>query len=216
MVETKVNARPRLSMTGRHKHLLREQGMIPAVVYGKGITSQPIEVEAKALQSAIQSKGRNALIDLVLKGEQGDIKYVVMLKEIQRDPIKQNLVHVDLCKISLKDKLHTMISVALKGEARGFVNGGIIQAGAREIEVECMPEKIPESIQVDISSMDIGDHLTVADLGETAEYKILTDPETVLVTLITTRMAEADVAAAPSPAATETSTAAEKTGAKGE
>ncbi|MHB9094471.1 MAG: 50S ribosomal protein L25/general stress protein Ctc [Eubacteriales bacterium] len=190
MVEVKINARVRPSKTSSYKHSLRNKGIIPAVIYGEGITSQPIELDARDLETAIQKKGRNALINLVLKDKQGENKYVVMVKEIQRSPIRRELVHVDLCKISLKDKLHTSVSVSLKGEARGLVNGGVIQSGLREIEIECMPAKIPDTISLDISPLDIGDHLSVADIPESPDFKILTEPEAVLVTMIASRMAE--------------------------
>lgn len=190
MVDVKINARVRPSKTSGYKHALRGKGLIPAVVYGKTITNQAIELDAKDLESAIRKRGRNALIDLVLKGKQGENKYVVMVKEIQRDPIRREIVHADLCSISLQEKIHTSVPVVLKGEPKGLIYGGIIQSGIREVEVECMPANIPEAIQLDISSLEIGDHLIIADIPEVPDYKILTEPDDVVVTVVAPRVAE--------------------------
>lgn len=191
MVNVKISASLRSSKTKSYKHQLRKQGLVPAVVYGKGV-SEAIEVDVKDLESVIRKKGRNALIDLGLKGKKDNNKYVVMVKEIQRDPIRREIRHVDLCKISLDEKIHTTVSVVFSGEARGLINGGIVQHGIRDIDIECLPANIPEQIMVDVSALDIGDHLCVADLPQHQGYKITTDPEAVLVTVVASRTADAE------------------------
>lgn len=199
MVEIKINASPRPSKTNSYKQHLRGKGLVPAVVYGKGIANEAIEVDVKEVESAIRKKGRNALIDLVVKGKQNNNKYVVMVKEIQRDPIRREIMHVDLCKISMQDKIHTTVPVVFTGQAKGVVNGGIMQAGLREVDIECLPANIPENITVDVSSLDIGDHLAVADLPRSQDFQINSDPEAVLVTVIAPRAVAAETANAPGP-----------------
>lgn len=203
MVEVKMLANLRPSKTNSYKHSLRKRGLVPAVVYGKGV-NEAIEVNVKEIEAAIRSKGRNALIDLGLRGKRENNKYVVMVKEIQRDPIRREITHVDLCNISLVDKIHTTVPVTFTGEARGLINGGVVQAGLRDIDIECLAGNIPENLIVDISSLDIGDHLTVANLSQSQDYQITSDPEAVLVTLVATRTAEtADMpgpAVVPAPA----------------
>lgn len=210
MVEVKLMANIRPSKTNSYKHNLRKRGLVPAVVYGKGV-NEAIEVNVKDIEAAIRSKGRNALIDLGLRGKKENNKYIVMVKEIQRDPINRQITHIDLCNISLQDKIHTTVPVTFTGEARGIINGGIVQAGLREIDIECLPANIPDNLTVDVSSLDIGDHLTVADLPQSQDYQIISDPEAVLVTVVATRTAEpaetADMpgpAVAPAPAKKET------------
>ena len=190
MVEVRINADMRSEKTKHYIHRLRHKGRIPAVVYGKGINSQSIELDAKELESAIRTKGRNALIDLVIKGKETENKHVVMLKEIQREVVRGNLVHADLCKVSLEDKIHTSVPVVLRGEALGVKSGGVIQTGLREVDIECLPAKIPETIHLDISGLDIGDHITVADIPDSPDYKILNDTEAVLITIIAPRTAD--------------------------
>lgn len=190
MVEVKLNASVRAGKTSRYKHNLRQTGKIPAVIYGNGISSEAIELDARDLESTLQKKGRNALIDLMVKGQRGDNKYVVMVKEVQRDPIRREIIHADLCKISLQDKVHTAVPIHLTGEAQGVKKGGIIQLGLRELEVESMPANIPESIAIDVSELDVGDHLTVANLPTSPDYRILNDQDSVIVTIVAPRMAE--------------------------
>ncbi len=190
MAEAKMNAVTRSGGTKGYLNELRSQGKIPAVIYGKGIAGQSIELNIKDFESIIRKKGRNALIDLTVEGEDGPTKHVVMVKEIQRDPIRGDIVHADLYKVSLKDKIHAAVPVILKGESVGQKAGGIVQTGIREVEIEAIPTKIPDSISVDITSLDIGEHLTVGDLPAAEDYKILSEPEGILVTIVAPRMAE--------------------------
>lgn len=190
MVEVRIDAKVRTGKTSSYKHYLRETGKIPAVIYGNGISSEPIELNAKELESVMHKKGRNALIDLIVKGKQGDNKYVVMVKEVQRDPIHRDIVHADLCNISLKDKIHTAVPVLLRGDANGHKNGGIVQSELRQVDIECMPAAIPEALTMDVSNLEIGDHLTVADLPTSPDYTILNDPDAIIVTIVAPRMAE--------------------------
>lgn len=189
MVNVKLVANLRSSKTNSYTHQLRKKGLIPAVVYGKGV-NEPIEVEVKDIESAIRQKGRNALFDLGLKGKKNNNKYVVMVKEIQRDPIRRQIMHVDLCKISLGEKIHTTVPVVFSGEARGVINGGVVQHGLRDIDIECLPANIPDHLTVDVSSLDIGEHLTIADLAHDQDYRIISDQESVLATVIAPRTAE--------------------------
>lgn len=183
MGEMIINAKVRAGKTGSYKHRLRNQGMIPAVIYGQGVSSEPIELDAKELDSVLHKKGRNALIDLVLNGKQGENKYVVMIKEIQRDPLRRDIVHADLCKISLKDKIHTTIPVVITGETEVQKKGGILQHGLREVDIECMASNIPENIRIDVANLDIGGHISIADVPVNANYRILSDPAALLVSI---------------------------------
>lgn len=186
MTEVKLKAAPR---TGTSRQL-RRRGMVPAVVYGKGIDGQAVELNSRELESILLHTGRNAIINLALSGQKSPNKHVVMLKDLQRDPIRGEILHADLCKISLRDKIHTAAPVHLVGESAGIKEGGILQHGLRELDIECLPADIPEQVEVDVSGLKIGDHLTVADLPEHPGYKVLSDPSVILVTVVAPRMAE--------------------------
>lgn len=186
MTEVKLKAMPR---TGKSRQL-RSRGMVPAVVYGKGKNGEPVELNSRELDNILHQQGKNVLINLVLSGKKSQNKHVVMLKELQQDPISRKILHVDLCKISLRDKIHTTVPLHLAGESPGVTQGGILQQGLRELEIECLPAKIPEELAVDISGLSIGGHLTVADLPEHPDYRILSDSSAILVTVVAPRMAE--------------------------
>ncbi|MBU7007789.1 50S ribosomal protein L25/general stress protein Ctc [Phosphitispora fastidiosa] len=190
MVEAKIGASLRPSTKGSYRHYLRDNGRIPAVVYGKGIKGQAIELDAKDLESVIRQKGRNVLIDLDVTGGSEQKKYVVMIKDLQRDPIRRDIVHADLCKVSLEEKLRTTVPLVLKGEAAGKKTGGVLQTGLRELEIECTPDKMPDAVNVDISSLETGQHITVADLLVFGEFKILTEPDKMVVMVAAPRVAE--------------------------
>ena len=190
MVEAKIGATLRPSTKGSYRHYLRDKGRIPAVVYGKGIKEQAIELDAKDLESVIRQKGRNVLIDLDVTGGPEQKKYVVMIKDLQRDPIRRDIVHADLCKVSLEDKLRTTVPLVLKGEAAGKKTGGVLQTGLRELEIECTPDKMPDAVSVDVSGLEAGQHMTVADLMVSGDLKILTEPDKMIVMVVAPRVAE--------------------------
>lgn len=186
MTEVKLEVLPRTVKS----RALRRQGMIPAVIYGKGVAGEPVELSGRELENILLHQGKNALINLVQSGNKGQGKHVVMVKDLQRDPIKGSILHADLYKISLRDKIHATVPVHLAGESPGVKEGGILQHGLRELEIECLPTKMPEQVELDVSGLKIGDHLTVADLPDNPDYKILSDPGAILVTVVAPRMAE--------------------------
>ncbi|WP_418791329.1 50S ribosomal protein L25 [Phosphitispora sp. TUW77] len=181
MVGVKICASMRPNTKGSYRKHMRDNGKIPAVVYGKGIKEEAIELYAKDLESLIRKRGRNILIDLEVKEKPGQKKYVVMIKELQRDPIYRKIVHVDLCKVSLEDKIRTTVPVVLKGEPVGKKAGGVLQTGLRELEIECTPDKLPDIVSVDISSLETGQRMTVADLVVSDDLTILTELDKTVV-----------------------------------
>lgn len=189
MGEITINAKVRAGKTGGYKHKLRDNGMIPAVIYGQDVKSEPIELDAKELDTIIHKKGRNALMDLVVKGKQENNKFVVMVKEVQRDPLKRDIVHADLCKISLKDRIHTSIPVIITGETEIQKKGGVVQHGLHEVDIECTAGNIPENLTIDISKLNIGGHISIADVSASPNFRILSDPAAALVSIDTVRAA---------------------------
>jgi large subunit ribosomal protein L25 len=174
--------------TGKGKEAarkLRHQGLIPAVVYGQReepihITLNPQEL-AKVLHSGA---GERTLINLTIEGSQhGPITKTVILKEKQIDPLKRTLVHADLYAIAMDAEIHVDVPVHIVGKAIGAAKGGMIEHILREIEVKCLPGDIPARIDVDVSSLDIGDSIHVADIT-LEKAKILADPGQTIVTVV--------------------------------
>ena len=186
MTEYKLEAAAREG--GKPKHL-RRQGRIPAVVYGHRRESQAISVDALGF-SQVAEHGGNILISLVLPDGQD----TVMVKAIQREPLRGRIVHVDFLAVSLDEVLTASVPLTIIGDDAVTEAGGIVQHQLREIEVECLPTDVPSHITVDVSQLRIGDHITAGDLAIPESVKLLTDSDEIIITVIAPRVAEAEQA----------------------
>jgi large subunit ribosomal protein L25 len=164
---------------------LRSQGLIPAVVYGHREEAIPVTLNPQKLSKALRGgAGERSLIKLTIEGLQdGPVTKTVILKEKQIDPVKRTLMHVDLYTVAMDETIHVAIPVHVVGKAVGVELGGVLEQVLREIEVECLPGDIPPSIDVDVSALDIGDSIHVANIT-LEKAKILVDPEQTLVTVV--------------------------------
>ena len=163
------------------KHL-REMELIPGILYKGGKEAVSIKMKKRGLRDALHTAaGENVLISLTIEGKEdkkGKKLHTCIIKEIQRDPLKDDIIHVDLNEISLTDKLKVKVPVVSHGEAEGTVKeGGVLDHVMWEVEVECLPADIPEKIEVEVSPMKIGDTVYVKDLQVPPAVKILNDPE---------------------------------------
>ena len=180
---------------------LRATGRIPAVVYGteKGKATE-ISVDPKMLLRILHSEsGVNTLIGLQLDG--GDTR--VLVKEYQVDPIHHKLLHADFYQVAMDKMLTVTVPIVVKGEAKGVKQqGGIVDFVHREIEIECLPGDIPESLTVDISELMLNQGIRVRDLmTEGAKWTPVSEPEMMIVHIVALKVeaepVAADVAAAP-------------------
>ena len=180
MKRHKLNA---IVRTGKGRQLRREN-LVPAVMYGQGMEAAVLAVPAADMKSFVQHGSINALIDLAV----GDNTHTVMIKELQRDRIKDEVLHVDFYAVNLKEKLTTSVPIHLQGEAAGVKAGGVVQYQTREVEVNCLPTEIPDSFDLEISDMEIGDSKTVADLILTGDVEIMTPLTEVVVSIQAPRL----------------------------
>ncbi len=157
---------------------MRAAGAVPAVVYGRGTEPLMISLDSRSLKKSLNTAaGSNVLLDLVIGGDDGGTKETVMVKEMQRDPLQKDFIlHADLIRISMTDRLEVQVPLNFIGVAAGVTDGGIFQVQKREVGIRCMPGDIPQSIDVSIEDLGIGDVLTVADLSLPREIEILEDP----------------------------------------
>jgi len=156
----------------------RRMGRIPGIFYGAEVGNLAIEVDAKELQHIIGKKG---LIEFEM--ENGKI-YQGLVREVQYHPIKKNIIHCDLFQVSSNEEIQVTVPLVLEGQPKGVAEGGILQYGLREIEVECLAQNIPEKIEIDISNLRIGDIYKVRDIPSLKNATIVTDPDTVIVSVI--------------------------------
>jgi large subunit ribosomal protein L25 len=177
---------------------LRREGMVPAVLYREG-RAQSIRLSKKELSKLINSvRGEQVMVDLLFAD--GD-KKLALLKDYQVDPIRGELLHTDFFEVSLTEEVRITVHVAMMGEPIGVKrDAGILQYTLREIELECLPDKIPGKIEVDISRLEVGQSVHVRDLKFDEGIKVLTDPGDVIVT-VTAPVVEAEPAAAVEAAA---------------
>lgn len=179
-----LTARTRTGRGRGYRNRLKNQGYVPAVVYGKEIGSLPIAVQIRAVEAVLGRGGRNTLVALEIDPGNGKTaKWDTIIKEVQYHPFKNELLHVDFHQISLNEELTTNVAVRLVGEAPGVKAGGLVEHLLREIEVSCLPRNIPEAIEVDVSGLDIGDSIHVADLTPPGGVKFTTDGDVVVVTI---------------------------------
>lgn len=188
MERLQIQAQPRTATTKGQLKMLRRQGMVPAVLYGKKAAAKSIAVEAKDLHRILNSPaGMNTIIDLTVDGENTP----AILKDLDRDILlSDRIIHFDFMRISLHDKLEVQVPVVVAGEAAGVKEGGILQQTLREVTVKCLPTSIPEYLELDISSLAMGDSLSVADLQVSEDMEIITDPDEVIVTVLAPRLEE--------------------------
>lgn len=170
-----------------HPVSLRQEGYVPAMLYGRGVDNVPLKVNELELRRVMAAGGQRGLMELEIE-EFVEDRRVVMVREIQRDPVERNILHVDLYQVDLEATLTTDVPVQLIGEEQATSGIEVLQHGVRELTVQCLPGDIPERITVDISELTLGDSVTVADVEAPEEVQILNDPTDIIVTLVQPRL----------------------------
>lgn len=201
MKRVAINAEIRPINTKGNLKAYRREGKIPGVVYGKIVDTFPILVDAREFSKLSREVGRTAIFDINISGK----IYPAVVKEVQIDPIKRNVIHLDFEAVDLEKPVYVNLPIAIKGEAIGVKKGGILDLSLREIEVEGLLTDLPDKVEVDVTNLDIKDVIYVKDINLGDRIKIYTDPEAVVVSVVTAT--EEEVAAAPAqPAEGETAT----------
>jgi len=177
---------------------LRQQGRIPAVVYGGHRESVAIEVDRKAVAELIQKSQHGVRSIFLLKMADTDQQRHAMIKEIQMDPISRKMTHIDFIRVVMDEVIRTTVPVRVTGTAIGVKQGGLLDFQVRDLHVECLPTAIPDSIEVDISELDVHDYVRIGDIKLPDGVKVLDDPDRVVVgvTLARAEVVEAVVAPA--------------------
>jgi large subunit ribosomal protein L25 len=182
MFQVEISASVRNTSGKGPMRQLRMQGMTPAVVYGRGAEAQNLQLDTKTLMAQLlEFYRKNTVVTLKVDGV-GDKS--VMVGEVQTDPVRDTLIHVDFCEIDLeKDRAFT-VPVILQGKAKGVDLGGNMIVGCSQVVLQGKPLDIPDECLVDVASMAIGDQIKCTSLGLPENIKMVTDPETVVVSII--------------------------------
>jgi large subunit ribosomal protein L25 len=174
----------------------RRAGQIPAIVYGAFQDPVAVAVDPRQIQKILRSKtGYNTIFNLAV----GSDTTPVMVVDQQIDPVKGHLLHADLKRIDLSKRIKVSVPVHTEGEPKGVkVQGGLLEIITRAIEIECLPDDIPESFAVDVSELLVGQSKRASDVGLSGSMKLVSDPQSVIAHIVTLR---AEEAAAPAEAA---------------
>ncbi len=185
MTETTLHATLRTPGTGSSR-AARRAGSTPAVVYGHGLDGLPVSVGTGELRRVLSSHA--SLVKLQVEGQ--DDPYPTMIKDVQTDPVKGELLHVDFFRVALGEAVRTRVPVALRGQEMVAKAGGILGHYLHEVEVECLPSDIPRAIEVDVTKVHVGQRLTVGDLEVPPGVKVLTGPGDVVLVVDAPKAAE--------------------------
>lgn len=159
---------------------VRNEGKIPAVVYGYGAKNTSVKVEEVDFVKVMREVGRNGVIDLSV----GSNTIKVMVSDYQFDPIKNRITHIDFLAINMKSELTVDVVVNLTGEAEGAKEGGVVQQPLFQLSVTATPDEIPESIEVDVTELNIGDSIMVGDLKADKAYTINNEDDEAIVSVV--------------------------------
>jgi large subunit ribosomal protein L25 len=182
---TTLTVTPRDVEGSRANRRLRRTGLVPGVVYGGEGEPIAFQVDARTLRQALAHGG--AVISLTVEGE-GETP--VVLKDQQRHPVTGDTLHVDLLRVDLRQRITATVVLELTGadDAPGVKAGGVLEQVTRELNIEALPNEIPDTIEHDVSAAEIGDTITLAAVSAPAGVTLLDDPETVVVTLTPPRL----------------------------
>ncbi|MHB7919932.1 50S ribosomal protein L25/general stress protein Ctc [Staphylococcus hominis] len=180
---------------------LRNTGKVPAVVYGYGTKNTSVKVDEVEFIKVIREVGRNGIIDLGV----GSKTIKVMVSDYQFDPLKNQITHIDFLAINMTEERTVDVPVQLVGEAVGAKEGGVVEQPLFDLQITATPENIPESIEVDITDLQINDSYSVADIKVSGDFTIENDPEESVVTVVppTDEPSEEEIEAMEGESATE-------------
>ncbi len=165
---------------------LRQEGFVPAVVYKQGKDAEAIKlVNADLIRLLHQHRLENAVINLKIKNDKRQKSRLCLVKEIQYDPIRGNIIHLDFNEVSLTKAIKVNVPIAVKGEPVGVKQeGGSLEQILWEVEVECLPTDIPKEIEVDVSPLKIGDAIHIKDIKFPSGLKVLNEPEAIVLHVV--------------------------------
>lgn len=186
-----VQKRERIGKGGNRK--ARSQGLIPAVVYGSGKDSVPIQVDRKTFLDLMKKAGSETPLFLLKLSDTGQERHA-MVRDIQIDPVSRQVIHVDFQRVEMTQKIRVTVPIELVGTSAGAKLGGMVDFVTREILVECLPGDIPKHLDLDVTSLEIGQHAEAKDLKMPDGVVLADEPEKVILSVHHARLEEGTTA----------------------
>jgi large subunit ribosomal protein L25 len=184
MTTLKVQERTVFTNSARRK--VREQGQVPAVIYGKSTDTKSISLDSLELIKTLRDEGRNAIIKLDLDGK----SHSVMLYEMQTDPLKNEIIHADFHVVNLNEDVVVEVPITLTGDAAGVKDGGVLQQPIYQVSITAKPGDIPQSIEVDISELGVNDTLMIKDVKVSGKYTFNHEEDEVVASILPPKQEE--------------------------
>lgn len=185
-MSTVLQAKERKEFRNSNLTQLRNEGNIPGVVYGNKIESKAIYLNGPDFIKTIRETGRNAVFSLDVEGTKHD----VVLSDYQADPLKNEITHLDFRAVDMSQEITAEVRIELVGDAAGVKDGGVLQQPVHELSVSAKPNDIPQSIEVNIADLQVGESITAADIKAGRGFAINTDDETVIASILAPRQEE--------------------------
>lgn len=190
---------------------VRRSGFVPGIVYGGGGDNVAVQVAMPEVIRFFGQQGGRGILQLDIDGR----PQTVMVKDVQRDPVRQDVLHIDFLRVSMTEKVQATVPLRLEGEEAVAKAGAVLQQPLREVDVACLPGDLPSELVVDVSKLEPGGTLTVGDLQVPAGVEVLTDADQVVAVALVPRGSQA-AAAAEAEADAEAGEAAEEGAGEGE
>lgn len=177
---TTLQAMKRTEFTNSAKRKIRESGKIPAIIYGKTTESKPVTLDSIELIKTLRDEGKNTIINLSVDGS----SHAVMLYDMQKDPLKNEIVHVDFHIVDMNSDVEVEVPIHLTGEAQGVKDGGVLQQPLHVISISAKPDKIPQTIDVEITNLGVNETILIKDIPKNGDYSFVQDEELVIASIL--------------------------------
>lgn len=184
---TSLSAQPRAEKGKNACRRIRVAGRLPAIVYGQKTEPEPISIDMHEFSLLLQHEGHSSIIEL---DSGASDKTPCVIREILRDPVTDNCLHVDLMRVNLTEETDFTIEVHGRGTAVGVRAGGVLETVTYELDIRCLPTVLPSHIDVDLSALEIGDAVHAGDLTLPEGVTLMSDPDTVLFSVVAPRLEE--------------------------
>lgn len=190
MEQVTLRAERRTEAGSRPARRMRREGKVPAIVYGRGLEPFPVALSGRDLYAALHTEaGLNAILSVEVDGD----SVLAVAREIQRHPVRGDITHLDLIKVSLDVAIEAEVGLEFIGTPLGVREGGIVETIENTVAIEALPTAIPSSIPLDISELQVGDTLRIADLQAIDGVTYVDDEDRPLVTVVVPRLVEEEV-----------------------
>ena len=189
-MQTRLKAKEKNETGKGISRKLRNAGHVPAVVYGPLMESKSIYMDHAEVERVLFLGGGRKILDMVIEGETEPFNCQVMFKDIHRHPVNRDILHIDFYKIEKGHEIFATVPVLLTGKAVGVVEqAGALQFLSRRLKIKCLPRNLPESIEIDITNMKLGDSLNVEDINNYPDFEIVEEPHRVVASVVSIRAA---------------------------